>query len=218
MKTRTFGRLRRVAGLSLAFLCAPIADIAAQDGPIDEGDFNIFVFVQDTTIDVETQYGIGMGFDYNLTDRWSVGATFGYSEPDYAVNLALTNGSSVALSGELAVFSMLGNVTRYFGNGGPMTFYLSGLAGFQYLDSNIPDGPATVGPCWWDPWWGYSCGVWQESKTSTEFSYGGAVGLRWSLSDDLFLDLNFSEQWIDFENAVSPGNFTTTRLAVGFRR
>ena len=216
---------RRAAWLAL--LAAPLFchSASAQDGVRKgDSDWTIFVpfldagtnnFEGGTSIKLDDSWGIGFGFDYFLSDSLSVGGTFTYSEPDYEVNLHRQFGTFNLLKGEMEQWGFMGNITYQFGDG-KLRPYVMGQAGWQYVDSNIADGPPTTGGCWWDPWWGYTCTVWQDTKTETDFAYGVGVGLRVSLSPGLFLDVGAVENWVDWGHSSGSSDYLVYKIGLGF--
>ena len=36
--------------------------------------------------------------------------------------------------------------------------------------------------CWWDPWWGYICTTYQNTRDTDEFAYQAGVGVRWDVT------------------------------------
>jgi opacity protein-like surface antigen len=212
----------RVALLAAPLFCYPAF---AQEG-LAKGDydFTVFIpyldsvdedFVGGTRVHVDSDVGLGFGFDYFMTDNTTVGGTFTYSQPDVDVSLHVQNpppgGSFSLLRGEMEAMGFMGNITHQFGKG-KLRPYAFGQLGWIYVDTNIADGPPSTGGCWWDPWWGYTCTVYQDTKTSTEFSYGFGVGVRMNLGRTMFLDLGWIEQWTDWPQAVSPDNYSTYRV------
>jgi opacity protein-like surface antigen len=214
-------------GAWLALLAAPVVcyQANAQEG-IGKGDYDFTVFIPyldstsgdfqgGTRVNIDDTWGIGFGFDYFMSDSTSVGGTFTYAEPDYDVSLARENNTFNLLRGEMETMTFMGNVMHQFGDG-KVRPYAFGQLGWVYVDSNIADGPPTTGGCWWDPWWGYTCTVFQDTKTSTEFAYGFGVGLRFNVSQGMFIDFNVANTWVDWEKAVSPDNTLTYRIGLGF--
>jgi opacity protein-like surface antigen len=215
-------RAVRVALLAAPLFCLPAF---AQEGLVKgDSDFTVFIpylssvsgdYQGGTRVDIDSDVGLGFGFDYFMTDNTTVGGTFTYAQPDYEVSLHREAGSVNLLRGEMEAMTFMGNVMHQFG-GGKVRPYAFGQLGWVYVDSNIADGPPTTGGCWWDPWWGYTCTVFQDTKTSTEFTYGFGVGLRMNLGRTMFLDIALIESWTDWQYAVSPDNYTTTRIGLGF--
>jgi len=70
--------------------------------------------------------------------------------------------------------------------------------------------------CWYDPWWGYVCDYYVPTKTATNFNYGAIPGLRFDVSDKVFLKASAGKRWVDFSNATSIPDFTIYRFDIGF--
>ena len=90
----------------------------------------------------------------------------------------------------------------------------NGAAGWVTTSSNIVEDFPTG--CYWDPWYGYICGVAQPTKSGTFLSYGVGGGLRWDVNQWLFFRGAARQQWIDLPNTGVP-SFTIFKLDVGFK-
>jgi opacity protein-like surface antigen len=95
----------------------------------------------------------------------------------------------------------------------PLTPFASAGIGWSFIDTNIPTGNATV-ECWWDPWWGYVCGAFAETKTTKAFSYQLGVGARWAINDVYGLRLEYQKQWLNLSRAEGHPNFDQLRLTL----
>ena len=170
-----------------------------------------------TVVDTESSTGLGFGFDWHFSDRWSAGATLAMHDIDYTANVTLA-GSPLGAPGEvvrndLDTQSLMGHAKRYFGNWSRVAPYARGALGWVSIDTNIPTGPP-VGVCWFDPWWGLVCDSFQPTRRATELGAALGLGVRWDFSRRVFLDASVGREWIDFDNAERP-DFTELRIAFG---
>lgn len=169
-------------------------------------------------IDTDDDLGFGFGVGYNIDGHWLIGGEMAWYTVDYdgTVVSADIPGSSQRLAGEMETFSLGANVAYHFLEG-PLTPYVSASLGYTWIDTNIATGPPQLG-CWWDPWWGYVCDYFVDTKEEEEFNYGLGVGLRWQFEAGWFARLGYDHRWLDISNTVdgSPG-FGGVHIDIGSR-
>lgn len=170
-----------------------------------------------STIDTDDDLGFGFGFGYNVNEKLLVGGEMAWSTVDYDGVLvsADTPGTSASLSGEFDVFSLAGSLTWHFLDG-PLTPYASATLGYTWIDTNIATGPPVTG-CWWDPWFGYICDTFVDTKDEEAFSYGLGVGVRWDFMQGWFARLSYEERWLDIGEADGTPSFGGMHIDVGSR-
>jgi len=95
-----------------------------------------------------------------------------------------------------------------------LTPFVMGGVGWAFVDSNIPSGPPQ-GVCWWDPWYGYVCGYYQNTYTKDYFSYNLGIGARWDVVPDFFLRGSVGLQRVDLGRAGTT-DFVGGRLDLGY--
>jgi hypothetical protein len=78
----------------------------------------------------------------------------------------------------------------------------------------MPAGPG-VGACWWDPFRGYVCGTWQPTFESTQFAFGGGLGVRADIKKKFFVEASYNVLLVDFGNSESA-TLDGLRLNVGW--
>ena len=98
---------------------------------------------------------------------------------------------------------------------GPLVPYVDFGYGWTNVDSNVVEGDPIVG-CWWDPWWGYVCQDFYRTFSSTETSWGGAVGLRYDLPMEGFLKLSWNRWELDSGGNSSDLTLESFRLEYGW--
>ena len=101
------------------------------------------------------------------------------------------------------------------GQGAPLVPYVDFGYGWTNVDSNVVEGDPIVG-CWWDPWWGYVCQDFYRTFSSTETSWGGAVGLRYDLPMEGFLKLSWNRWELDSGGNSSDLTLESFRLEYGW--
>jgi len=93
------------------------------------------------------------------------------------------------------------------------TPFVAANIGSTYIDSGVPTGDYITG-CWWDPWWGYVCYPTAQTYTSTEFTYGASLGVRYDINRQLFIKAGASRNYLDISSSNSA-DFTTYQFAFG---
>lgn len=172
-----------------------------------------------SSLDVNGDLSWGFAFGYNFDERWSLGFEASYSTANYDARLAAdTDGDAVADrsvriggvldAGTLQITGQFNFLDR------PITPFLRANAGSTYIDTNIAAGPPT-GTCWWHPWYGYLCDVWQPTYSKNSLSYGAAVGVRADVADKFYLEGSINQLWIDSDR-TDDLELTGYRLNVGW--
>jgi len=93
------------------------------------------------------------------------------------------------------------------------TPFVAANIGSTYIDSGVPTGEIITG-CWYDPWWGYVCYPTTQTYTSTEFTYGASLGVRYDINHQLFIKAGASRNYLDISSSNSA-DFTTYQFAFG---
>lgn len=140
------------------------------------------------TFEIEDSWVVGLQFGYNLSDQLNLNMEFGYGEPDYkgSWGTSTLRGTGDLFTGDVNVeYNLLKK---------PFTPFVGAGIGFMYFDSNIPQGSPDVW-CWWDYWWGYVCTATQSTRDTTEFTYNLTGGVRWDISETLFMKAAYRAMW-----------------------
>jgi len=162
---------------------------------------------------VNEDLGFGFGFGYNLNTHLQLSGLFNWSTREYRATLVNTDGTTRRASGTLDTSTISFNGTYFLLSKG-LTPFLSGGIGSTFVDSNIPTGPGTTA-CWYDPFYGYVCNTYTNTKTYTAVSYTAGAGVRWEASRRLALQGGFNKLWID--GTSSKPTFDGWRLDFVFR-
>lgn len=169
-----------------------------------------------TTAGIDSGTGFMLGIAWHYSDRLQFGSTLTYDSKDYDVEIAGDEtGESFETRGSLDTTSLIFDVA-YDILTGPLTPYVSGGVGWNWVDTNIVDEPPTVG-CWWDPWYGYICTGYQNTKTLNGFAYQAGLGMRWDFNETFALDGGYKIRWVDFENADGTPSFDGFELNLGWK-
>jgi len=170
-----------------------------------------------TTAKINDTWGFGLQVGYNFNEHWNLGGLFSWSNPGYqaVVQPAAGNPSLLRpISGsiETTTFAL---AATYNVLAGPLTPYIDTNIGGTYVNTDIAAGPPVAG-CFWDPWYGYICGVSQPTKSDTLLSFGVGGGVRWDINSVVLVRGGIRQQYVDLPNTGIPG-FTTIKLDVGFK-
>jgi opacity protein-like surface antigen len=171
-------------------------------------------FSGDAKVDINGDLGFLFGFGYNFNEKLALDFEIAWNSVSYTGTRVRDTGATEQFGGRLDASSTRFNLT-YNVMAQRFTPFITANVGWAWIDSNIPSGP-TTGACWWDPWYGYVCSGYQPSYTSSDFTYGTSLGLRFDLTNGLFLRGSAGKQWIDISSASSTPDFTNYRLDIGF--
>lgn len=212
-------RLGLFAALLLAAACALAQSRAGKN------EFYLFpVFTTGQTYSFEgganattdTGYGFGIGFARNFNPNLSAGIEFAWGSSDYRSTVLPGPGNSgapVNVRGTVDTGTVRFTGTYNFLTS-PLTPFITGGAGWTYVDSNIPSGPPQ-GVCWWYPWWGQVCGSYVPTASTTKFSYNAGLGLRQDFQQ-MFIRGLVNEQWVQIGSSGTTA-WTQWRIDVGWR-
>ena len=168
-----------------------------------------------TTADIESGTGFELGFAYHYTDNLEFGVNFGLDQADYTADLVLDSGNVAPVRGELEYTTLMFDGTWNFMSG-PFTPFVTGGIGWSWVDTNVPTGlPESA--CWWDPWYGYICTTYQDTKTIDGFAYQLGAGLRYDINDMLAVHGSYRVTWVDIEQATSTPQFDGFQLSIGWK-
>lgn len=170
-----------------------------------------------SSIDVDDDLGFAFGMGYNFNEHLLIGGEFSWSSPDYegTIQSADTPGDTATISGEFDAGSISTAATWHFMEG-PFTPYANVTLGYTWIDTNIADGPPVTG-CWWDPWFGYICDTFVDTKSEEAWSYGLGAGVRWDGRSGWFARIGYEERWLDLDEASGTPSFGGLHLDLGGR-
>ncbi len=162
--------------------------------------------------------GLAVTLAYRFTKRLELLLGLDWNVIDYDVNVApgdAAAGLGFSGSGELESWTPRVGVNFNFLEGN-LTPYVTGTVGWSFIDTDIPDGPPQ-NACWWDPWWGYYCGTFVNTRNIDEFAYGVGAGLRWDVSSAISVHLGYEKHWLDLGEASSTPDFDQVKLGIAAR-
>lgn len=169
-----------------------------------------------TTAEFASSTGFMVGVGYDLSSHFEIGANFSFDKRNYDASIAGDDpGELFAVNGRLESLGVLLDLTYNFMSG-PFTPFLVTGVGWNWVDTNIATEPPQIG-CWWNPWYGYVCSSFQDTKTTDGLTYQLGAGLRYRLSDSFSLSGSYRMSWVDFANATSTPTFDGLNLILGWR-
>ena len=174
---------------------------------------------QGSSVDIQDSWGWGFGFGYNLSEHLAFNFDIGWRSANYDATIYVedkddsTNSGLKSFTGRLDTASSLFSATYNFMDK-RFTPYVTGLLGWTFVDTNVPTGPPQNW-CWYDAFYGYICSSTVPTRSETDLSYGGALGVRFDVGQSVFLRLAYTKLWIDFKN-TDTRDFDAMRLDIGF--
>ena len=173
-------------------------------------------FAGGTTAEIDSDTSFLIGFGYHLNDNLELGGNFTFGQTDYTADIVGDEpGEIFGVRGEYESTSLLFDATWNF-LPGAFSPFVSASAGWAWVDTNIATGPPQTG-CWWDPWWGYVCSTFQDTKSLDGFSYGFDVGARYDFSDTFAAHASYRMMWVDLDNASGTPDIDGFRLGIGWK-
>lgn len=178
-------------------------------------------FAGGTTAEIDSDTSLLLGMSYHMTDQLELGGNVTFGQTDYDADIAtdldgdqVTDGA-ISVSGEYESTALLFDATWNF-MPGDFSPFVSASAGWSWIDTNIATEPPQTG-CWWDPWWGYVCTTFQDTKSLDGFTYGFDVGARYDISDTFAIHGSYRMMWVDLDNASGTPDLDGFRLGVGWK-
>jgi opacity protein-like surface antigen len=174
-----------------------------------------------TTADIDSDTSFLIGAAYHLNDNLELGGNFVFGQTDYDADIATDiDGDEIAdgalsVSGEYESTTLMFDATWNF-MPGQFTPFVTASLGWAWIDTNIATEPPQTG-CWWDPWWGYICTTFQDTKSLDGFAYGVGVGARYDFSDSLALSASYRYGWVDLDKADGTPDMDSFLLNLGWK-
>jgi opacity protein-like surface antigen len=170
-----------------------------------------------SSVSLEDDLGVALTFGYRFDQKFELQFALDWSDVDYNGTLqsGLAPGLAIDVDGSMETF-----VPRFSGVynfiDGPLTPFVTAGLGWAFIDTNIPTERVQVG-CWWDPWWGYICTPYQDTKSTDGFLYQAGAGVRWDVGGATSFRLSYDKTWVDLNNATSTPGLDQLTLGFSYR-
>jgi opacity protein-like surface antigen len=169
-----------------------------------------------TTATLDSDTGFRLGIAYHYTDRLEFGLNLDLAQTDYDARVVGDEpGEIFPINGELEYTNTSFDATFNFMPGRFSPFILGSL-GWSWVDTNIATEPPQTG-CWWDPWWGYICTTFQDTKTIDGFTYEAGIGARFDINDVFAVHASYRKTWHDWDNADGSVDVDSAILSFGWK-
>jgi len=137
----------------------------------------------------------GFGMAYHFNDFLSVHADFMFGNATFSGDLPAATGGTVPVKQDAFIQTGRFNVDYNIINRRLTPFLTAGI-GYQYMDMELQNAPTVS---WWDPWWGWQTG--QPHAYETDFTWNVGAGIRWNITDQLFIKATAGAQWLEYAGA-----------------
>ena len=144
--------------------------------------------------------GFGMAFHFN--EFLAVHADFMFGSATFHGDVPLAGGGTVNQSQDAFLQTGRFNLDYNIINRRITPFVTAGI-GYQYMDTELQNAPPVT---WWDPWYGWQTG--QPHAYETDFTWNVGAGVRWNITDQLFIKATVGATWLEYSGA----NGVTTQL------
>jgi len=204
----------------LLFIALSVTTLSADSSRAQKWEFlftplytnsNTVEFEGGSTADVGSRSGLGFGFGYNVNEYLELSMLFASSSSSYTAKFLDKDGEKKQFTRNMYT-SSFNLAATYNIIDAPFTPYITGKAGYTYVDSGVRTGDTD----WYcNPYYYYGgCYPYSETFGGTHLNYGGSVGIRYDFENALFLKAGIGKNWIDFDNASST-DFTVYDLTIG---
>ena len=141
----------------------------------------------------------GFGVAYHFNDFVSVHGDFMFGGATFSGDVPLEAGGTTHISQDAFLQTGRFNVDYNMINRRLTPFITAGF-GYQYLETELQHAPP-VTDCWWDPFWGWICYSGHQHAYQTDFTWNAGGGLRWNITDNLFIKVTGGATWLEYGGA-----------------
>lgn len=164
--------------------------------------------------DINSHSGFGIGIGYNFSDHLELDLDIGSANANYIGTRVSDDGATSEKYNGTYYTSHMNLGLTFNLMAARLTPFIKGNLGLTYVDSGIPTG--NIGTiCWYDPWWGYYCGPYAQTYTTSDLSYGADLGLRFDITNAIFLKGSVGLSYLDVDKSSTPES-TIYKFIVGF--
>lgn len=182
------------------------ARLGARYQPTTDVDFD-----GGSTVEFNSSTAFLVGLGYALSEHFEIGANLSYDDRDYEALLAGDAANETfPVRGTVETTGVMFDLSYYFLTGRIRPFVSTG-AGWSFVDTNLPTAPPQVG-CWWNPWYGYICEGFQETKDVDGFAYQAGAGVNVRVNSTISVTGSYQMNWVDYPKADGTPTFDAIQL------
>jgi opacity protein-like surface antigen len=186
------------------------ARVGANYQPTSDVDFD-----GGSTVEFNSSTAFLIGIGYELSNHFEIGANFTYDDRDYEGLLAGDEpDEDFPVLGNMETMGVMFDLSYYFLTGRLRPF-LTTAAGWNFVDTNIETRPPQVG-CWWNPWYGYICESFQDTKNVDGFAYQVGAGVSYRFTPSVSLSGSYKLSWLDMPKADGTPTFDAIQLILNW--
>ena len=152
--------------------------------------------------------GFGLAFHFN--EFVAVHADFMFGSATFSGDMPLAAGGGTIHESQ-DVFLQTGRFNLDYNIiNRRLTPFVTGGIGYQYLETEMKNAPPVQ---YWDPWW-----VWQTYHAhawETDFTWNVGAGVRWNITDRLFIKATAGAQWLEYGGARGVTTQIEGMFAIG---
>jgi opacity protein-like surface antigen len=182
------------------------ARLGARYQPTTDVDFD-----GGSTVEFNSSTAFLVGLSYALSEHFEIGANLSYDDRDYEALLAGDEDDEFfPVRGTVETTGVMFDLSYYFLTGRIRPFVSPG-AGWSFVDTNVPTAPPQIG-CWWNPWYGYICEGFQDTKNVDGFAYQAGAGVNVRLNSRISLTGSYQMSWVDYPKADGTPTFDAIQM------
>jgi opacity protein-like surface antigen len=153
--------------------------------------------------------GFGLAFHFN--EFLAVHADFMFGDATFSGDMPTAAGGTIHESQDAFLQTGRFNLDYNIINRRLTPFVTAGI-GYQYLETEWDNRPPGS---WWDPWYGWQRGHHQHGW-ETDFTWNVGGGIRWNITDQLFIKATVGAQWLEYSGAKGITTQLEGMFAIGW--
>jgi len=210
---------------ALIVLCAGVSLAQAQSSSMSyKEDIGVDLLYQGShhmsfdggsQVNLKDDLGFALTYTYRFTQNFELQTGMDFQWLSNEATVQGDGGQSFKSNGSVHMFTPhIDGIYNFLP--GHFTPYVSAGLGWSWIDTDIPSSPP-YRACWWDPWYGYYCGVFQNTHSTNDFVYELGAGLRWDFDAGFTMRLAYQKRWIDVNQSAGKPGLDQIRLNLAIR-
>jgi opacity protein-like surface antigen len=152
----------------------------------------------------------GFGMAYHFNEFLAVHADLMFGSATFSGDMPLAAGGTVPVKQDAFLQTGRFNLDYNIINRRLTPFLTAGI-GYQYLEMELQNAPPVS---WWDPWWGWQTA--QPYAWNAYFTWNVGAGIRWNVTDQLFIKVTGGAQWLEYSRAKGITTQIEGMFAIGW--